>query len=204
MYNTKEEKKQKILDAAYRLFLQNGYNSTKIIDIAEAAGIGKGTVYEYFDSKATLLVNIISSGVDDYLDECRSVVESGSTQTKKLFDFIMLEANYIRENGTRMFKMSQAMLDTSDGLPREFINEMQELWNKKYFFVKDILSKGIEIGEFRKLNTEMTAIAIMGASSGYLNMKYGMSQLTDIKLPFKSECFKHDELIDLMLKGIEA
>ena len=47
----KKEKREKILDAAIKVFSQKGRSSTKIADIAEAAGIGKGTVYEYFQSK---------------------------------------------------------------------------------------------------------------------------------------------------------
>ena len=47
----KEEKKTQILEASIRVFAEKGWNKTKISDIAEAADIGKGTVYEYFRSK---------------------------------------------------------------------------------------------------------------------------------------------------------
>ena len=46
-----EEKKTQILEASIRVFAEKGWNKTKISDIAEAADIGKGTVYEYFRSK---------------------------------------------------------------------------------------------------------------------------------------------------------
>lgn len=47
----KQEKSNSILDAAIRVFAKQGVKNTKIADIAEAAQIGKGTVYEYFNSK---------------------------------------------------------------------------------------------------------------------------------------------------------
>jgi len=47
----KEEKKRALLSAARRVFAQKGFASTKIEDVAREAGIGKGTVYEYFRSK---------------------------------------------------------------------------------------------------------------------------------------------------------
>jgi AcrR family transcriptional regulator len=50
----KEEKKAKILEASIKIFAEKGWNKTKISDIAEAADIGKGTVYEYFQSKDEL------------------------------------------------------------------------------------------------------------------------------------------------------
>ena len=43
----KTQKRQRIMDAALQVFVKSGYEKTKIIDVAQAAGIGKGTVYEY-------------------------------------------------------------------------------------------------------------------------------------------------------------
>jgi TetR/AcrR family fatty acid metabolism transcriptional regulator len=47
----KKEKKAKILEASIKVLAEKGWTKTKISDIAEAADIGKGTVYEYFRSK---------------------------------------------------------------------------------------------------------------------------------------------------------
>ena len=44
----KEEKRKKLLDAAYLLFLQKGAGHTTINDIAEEAKVAKGTFYLYF------------------------------------------------------------------------------------------------------------------------------------------------------------
>lgn len=54
-------KKQNILDAAYSLFIQKGYNSTSIQDILDEAGISKGTFYNYFTSKTECLIAILES-----------------------------------------------------------------------------------------------------------------------------------------------
>ena len=54
-------KRQLIMDAALQVFVQNGYEKTKIIDVAKTAGIGKGTVYEYFSSKEELIARAVVS-----------------------------------------------------------------------------------------------------------------------------------------------
>ncbi len=52
----KKEKKIKILEASIRVFAKKGLHNTKISDIAEAADIGKGTIYEYYRSKDEIFV----------------------------------------------------------------------------------------------------------------------------------------------------
>jgi len=48
------QKKERIIAAALTAFAQKGYAGTRIIEVAQAAGIGKGTIYEYFRSKEAL------------------------------------------------------------------------------------------------------------------------------------------------------
>jgi AcrR family transcriptional regulator len=55
----REEKKKKtkrsILEAAISLFNENGYDNTSIEQISKNAGVGKGTIYSYFDSKKSII-----------------------------------------------------------------------------------------------------------------------------------------------------
>lgn len=48
-------RRQQLLDAARQLIVERGFDATTMSDVAEAAGVGKGTVYLYFDSKVDLL-----------------------------------------------------------------------------------------------------------------------------------------------------
>ncbi len=45
------DKRPRLVRAATAVFAEKGYAATRVSDIAERAGIGKGTVYEYFTSK---------------------------------------------------------------------------------------------------------------------------------------------------------
>ncbi|MBF6634173.1 MAG: TetR/AcrR family transcriptional regulator [Planococcus sp. (in: Bacteria)] len=54
-------KKQQILNAAYDLFINKGYNSSSIQDILDEANVSKGTFYNYFGSKAECLMAIMDS-----------------------------------------------------------------------------------------------------------------------------------------------
>ena len=51
----KEKKAEQIASAAIEVFGDIGYHKTRMEDIAHAAGVGKGTIYEYFNNKADIL-----------------------------------------------------------------------------------------------------------------------------------------------------
>lgn len=54
-YKPAEERKQEILDCALNLFAERGYHVTSISDVCERAGIGRATLYQYFEDKRALL-----------------------------------------------------------------------------------------------------------------------------------------------------
>jgi len=51
----KKKKAEAISDAALKVFREHGYFKTRMVDIAQTAGMGKGTLYEYFNDKADIL-----------------------------------------------------------------------------------------------------------------------------------------------------
>ena len=56
--NKKEIKKKKIIDAATSIFAEKGLGGTSMLEVAKRAGVGEGTVYDYYKNKENLLVNI--------------------------------------------------------------------------------------------------------------------------------------------------
>ncbi|MDR1683234.1 MAG: TetR/AcrR family transcriptional regulator [Candidatus Symbiothrix sp.] len=62
----RSEKRQMIREAALQLFASEGYAATSIHEIARAAGISKGLLYNYFDSKEDLLNSIIDNLLEEF------------------------------------------------------------------------------------------------------------------------------------------
>lgn len=68
----KEERKRAIALAAFDVFVNKGFDALSISEVAKAAGIGKGTVYEYFDSKEELVL----AGMAVWTEEVEAGVEA--------------------------------------------------------------------------------------------------------------------------------
>lgn len=63
----REEKRAKILDAALELFGNEGYHNGSISKVAQKAGISKGLVYNYFESKEEIVREILNTGIEEML-----------------------------------------------------------------------------------------------------------------------------------------
>ncbi|MCP4553332.1 MAG: TetR/AcrR family transcriptional regulator [Bacteroidetes bacterium] len=61
----RETKKALIVNAAMELFANEGYHPASISKIAKKAGISKGLIYNYFESKEDLLLQIMTAGLDE-------------------------------------------------------------------------------------------------------------------------------------------
>jgi len=63
----REEKKERILQTSLELFADKGYDNTSISQIAKNAGISKGLLYNYFESKEEVVITILNKGIDEIL-----------------------------------------------------------------------------------------------------------------------------------------
>jgi AcrR family transcriptional regulator len=86
----KEEKRRNIALSCRELLLEYGIKNITISQIAQTAGVGKGTVYEYFSNKEDIVFEIISSFIEEYDDRLREVAQSDISTKEKLLSFYFL------------------------------------------------------------------------------------------------------------------
>lgn len=73
----KKQKQEAILEAALKVFSEKGYAVAKIAEVAQAGGVGKGTIYEYYNSKENLFFGVFQWYVDE-------IVSSGMVDASQL------------------------------------------------------------------------------------------------------------------------
>jgi TetR/AcrR family fatty acid metabolism transcriptional regulator len=78
------DKDQKICDAALKLFATNGFAKSKIIDVANAAGIATGSVYLYFPSKTHIIDAIFTRFWEEMCSEIEKIVATDCSWQDKL------------------------------------------------------------------------------------------------------------------------
>ncbi len=89
----------KILDAAFRLMSRNGYDSTSISQIAKEAGVSKGLMYNYFNSKEDLIKQLINNTMEEGDRLMTSIVSENPSETlRNIFKWFFNELrNHIEQ-----------------------------------------------------------------------------------------------------------
>lgn len=87
-----ERKEQAILDAARSVFVEHGFDGARMSEIARRAGIGEGTIYSYYESKAELMLAVLQKFWDGLTLEAEAVM--ASTQAESFSDRLRALARY--------------------------------------------------------------------------------------------------------------
>lgn len=91
-------KKQQIITAATEVFAKRGYQSTKIDEVAKKAGVAKGSVYLYFDSKEQLFEEVMKEGVRNYKQVKLEALNTDLPFYEKLKLMLIKETDFLWEN----------------------------------------------------------------------------------------------------------
>ncbi|MGD8778730.1 MAG: TetR/AcrR family transcriptional regulator [Ignavibacteria bacterium] len=164
----KPEKKEIILNAAIKVFAKNGVRNTKIIDIANTAGVGKGTVYEYFSSKEEIFETAFEFSMAKYIDLLKQVAKSDIDPEKKLKRIIkdigsMMEAESYLTEITFHFWAEGIRVD------KENLNaELKKFYKDSKKIIKSIIQEGIKDKTFKKVNADYSATIMISVFDGLL------------------------------------
>ena len=85
-----EETEKKILDAAYELFVERGYENTSIQNIIDRTALSKGAIYHHFESKESILLAVFRRVAESIAMESRKVVETKDMTGRQKIQKILL------------------------------------------------------------------------------------------------------------------
>jgi len=143
--NIRQEKTKLILDTALELFAEKGYHQTSISDITRKAGISKGLVYNYFESKEAVLRGIIQTGYDTAYSNL-DMNRDHMLAEEEFVAFLRLTFRSVREN-PRFWKLYSALVlqpGIQDMIMTEYANKSQEMMILMTNFLKASGSKAPE------------------------------------------------------------
>jgi len=142
----KQQTRQAIMQAAIKLFSEKGFEKTSIEELARAAGIGKGTIYSYFQTKTDILHAFCEDELVCLHQELTGNADKEISLLQQMVAIYMSEFRLITENREfgRLF-MQQTAFPRDVDLDKHLENE-----NNYFKLLFPLLEKAQERGELRK------------------------------------------------------
>jgi len=180
-----EEKRAAILEAAIRTFASKGFHAARISDVAELAGIGKGTVYLYFSSKEDLLISILQAYVDEALAFADQLAEQDVSPRVGIERFFEHGLERIAENPAFFVLMEQRVFLTDPELQRRG----EEFFRSIIGRIVERLEGFIDTGGIRIYDPTIVACAIIGTLSSlqFYHVLHPEAELRELMPRFTKE-----------------
>ena len=188
---SREEKFTDIIKAAIRVFSEHGFDGAKMEYIAKEAGIGKGTVYEYFESKEQLFEEILKFSVEEFRLGLKESMDKGKTVEHKILNCSRFNAEFLNNHMDIVHIAMQVKI-----LSKEIrIHHMavQAVILEHY---KEMVKAAKAKGEFRAdLDEELAVYCIIGTLDQFCKQRVFFD-------PRPISEIDHQAIVNMMLKGL--
>ncbi len=207
--NPPSGKRKLILDTALGLFVENGYLSTKMIDIANAAEIGKGTIYEYYSSKEALFTDLLQLHVVNRYARMKEEIAFGDASCREqLRRYILFDMETVQRFGNGKNFIDQLYQELPLNQYPDLKKSLGSLLHYRLDTLTSIIAEGIARGEYSPIEPKVAAFTIMGAIGAFISCRCGLfseyhrsaSDCTAAEVSFNNENY----LLEMLLHGLSG
>ena len=165
----KKEKKAKILEASIRIFAKQGISNTRMIHIAEAADVGKGTIYEYFQSKDEIVEASFQFFLEGMENTFSRKLVGVADPLEKLSAYMFAWADVL---GSEYLDYVEIILDFwAEGIRTKgkFATvDLLKFYEETRTMLEGILDECVKKKKIKPVNTTVVASVIIGALDGLI------------------------------------
>jgi len=197
----KESRPHELLDAALDLFVEKGFAATRSEEVAARAGVSKGTLYLYYPSKEDLLKEVIRVHIINEIAQGMDIVRNFTGTSAELLAVVMRQW-WERIGETRASGILKLMMSEVRNFPEIAKFYVDEVVTPSNALLAHVLRRGIEGGEFRKIDVEQVVPALVAPLLFLVMHKHSIGACS-AGLQIDPARFITTQ-IDLTLRGLEA
>ena len=140
--------------------MARGFASTKLEDVATRAGVSKGTLYLYFDSKESLFKAVIEQGIVPLLDEGEQLLLQHRDNARSLLQEMLMRWWQLL-GGSALGGIPKLMISEAGNFPDVATYYYDNVIVRGRELMRQALLRGINSGEFRPLEIDSTIDVVM-------------------------------------------
>ena len=185
---SQSSKRERIIEAGLKLFANESYQAVTMDRVAEAAGVAKGTLYLYFQSKEDLYLGILTDGMESMVRNYQASVDPQADVKVRLRRAITLTIEFYDQRRDLL----RLMMTEEPRMP-EARNRLREEWRDRGVrFFNSLIEEGVRSGAFLAVDARLATFAILGSIRSVM-LFYGAQRPVDQI---------GDELGEIVIRGL--
>jgi TetR/AcrR family transcriptional regulator len=156
----KEARPGELLDAALDLFVEKGFAATRAEEVAARAGVSKGTLFLYFQSKEELFKAVVRENISGRFTEWRAELDAFEGTTPELLAYCM-NSWWERVGMTRASGLTKLMMSEAKNFPDIADFYQQDVIMPGHALIRSILQRGMDRGEFRPMDLDYAVYLVV-------------------------------------------
>lgn len=195
-----EARRDEVLDAALELFTENGFANTRVEDIAQKAGISKGTVYLYFQSKEALMEGLIDRALSPIALKAISTIQALGVDPIMVFKTI---GGLIAHNlgDPKILAVPKLIMRESVQFPELAEIYRRDVIDKVLPVMKRMIEHQVKVGRFRPVDPELAIRSIVGPIIAHVVIAEVFKIVPEDGLQMDRMISQH---IDILMNGLSA
>jgi TetR/AcrR family transcriptional regulator len=198
----KDARPGELLAAALDLFVEKGFAGTRAEEVAARAGVSKGTLFLYFQSKEELFKAVVRENISGRFSEWNSEYEGFEGSTAEMLSYCM-NVWWDRVGATKASGITKLMMSEAKNFPDLAAFYQQEVIQPGQALIRRILQRGVERGEFREMNLDYAVYQVVAPMIYLLLARHSVSVC--LRDDFEIDPKKYIEAqVDTLLNGMLA
>ncbi len=195
----KEARPHELRSAALALFVEKGFAATRLEEVAARAGVSKGTLYLYFDSKEALFLSVIKESMLPLLQKGRDVIDLNADNPEvALRAFLFGWWNLIGD--TELSGVPKLMMSEAGNFPEVAQFYLNEVIQPAKNMLQEILDMGMEKGIFRAVDTKTVTHILMAPLLQLVMWQHSFGACCQV--PEMNPAYYIDSFLDLVITGL--
>ena len=202
----KDARPGELMDAALSLFVEKGFAATRVEEVAQRAGVSKGTLFLYFPSKVELFKAVVRENIAGRFAEWNQTFETFEGNTSDMVRYCMHQW-WERIGATQASGITKLVMSEGSQFPEITDFYRQEVIEPGNALIRRILQRGVVRGEFRTLNLDYAIYSIIAPMIFVIMWKHSMAPccglgLGGLQAHIDPQAFIANQA-DILLRGLE-
>lgn len=170
----KHERPGELLQAALELFVEKGFAATRVEEVALKAGVSKGTLFLYYDSKEELFKAVIQANLTPHFIAWDQEFETFQGTTAEMLHY-GLGSWWDRIGNTLASGLTKLVMSEANNFPEMAQFYREQVMQPGRMLLQRMLKRGVDSGEFGPLDTHLASLSLLSSMVFLMMWRHSLS-----------------------------